>query len=301
WIALEANNNFQPGSRSVYQIAIEKAPTRAAVLLALTRMETEQQERVLPAGLTAAAVWINDGLEIEDTQRMIRFQRQTVNAGSSEREHVLLARRRISLWRRIVEWRARATEQVEEEDQEAMDPNDRPEEERIDLPSSMPPAERSPELARVELQLREGQANDALKGIRVALSQMLVLRRDKQANVRGQVSSSRASGNIQRLNTQTKRLAEQYRQSYLAMIELGMPATHQTYRPLRDADLNSRNVFETNRPLGRGNEAPISWIWHMHETNGERQFDNDWLDEGKAPTLYGDIVLMHFSDSCSIS
>lgn len=73
--------------RSIYQVATEKgeqdlksimyhrimtcfqsAPTRAAVLLDLTRMETEEGNRMEMIGHPAVVIWINDGLEIEETQ-----------------------------------------------------------------------------------------------------------------------------------------------------------------------------------------------------------------------------------------
>jgi hypothetical protein len=46
----------------------QSAPTRAAVLLNLTRMETEEGNRMEMVGHPAIVIWINDGLEIEETQ-----------------------------------------------------------------------------------------------------------------------------------------------------------------------------------------------------------------------------------------
>lgn len=49
-------------------IYLISAPTRTEVLFNLTRMENEEQDPVAPIELTAAAVWVNDGLEIEEMQ-----------------------------------------------------------------------------------------------------------------------------------------------------------------------------------------------------------------------------------------
>jgi len=149
------------------------------------------------------------------------------------------------------------------------------------LPSSIPIVERSPQLSAIELRLREGQANDALKAIRMALSQKLVLRRDKRLNIRGQRENNRASANIGRVDTQISRLADQYRRAYSAMKALGMPANHRVYQPLKNEDLNYSNVFDVDRPLGRGYQAPVSWIWCMTEVGGPNQLDDNWLEEGE--------------------
>jgi hypothetical protein len=140
------------------------------------------------------------------------------------------------------------------------------------------------------LRLREGQANDALKAIRMALSQKLVLRRDKQANIRGQRDTNRSTANIGRLDAQIERFTEQYCRAYSTMISLGMPVTHQVYRPLNKEDLNYNNVFQSDRPLGRGYEPPVSWIWRMNEAGGADQLDDNWLEEGQLRYIYDAVI-----------
>jgi hypothetical protein len=60
-----------------------------------------------------------------------------------------------------------------------------------------------------------------------------------------------------------------------------MPDTEKVYRHLNDKDLTYSNVFDKDRPLGRGYEDPVSWIWHMQESGGRGQLDDNWLEEGE--------------------
>jgi len=59
-------------SLDVYHVTkAPQAPTRASVLQQLTQIQepiNARQDRVLPNGQAAAALWINDGLELEDEQ-----------------------------------------------------------------------------------------------------------------------------------------------------------------------------------------------------------------------------------------
>lgn len=206
----------------------------------------------------------------------------TVNASSMNPDHALLYRDRNSLWIRIVDWHNRAP--VELNTGRLLDPDEppaQPEDEPILLPSALDKDEIPPGFATVELLLREGQANDALRAIRACLSQRLVLIRDKATHARGQYLNSRAQSVIDRLSAQLKKAEGQYNHAYQAMLTLGMNGDNHKYRKLMKEDLITGNEFERNRPLGQGYERPVSWVWHNTGAMNEHSLDQNWLEEGE--------------------
>jgi hypothetical protein len=198
-----------------------------------------------------------------------------------ERDHVLLERARRALWTRILAWSENSVDDDQADHYEEADCPSCPEDESLMLPSSSRGEGWPPQASNIERCLRQGQANDALKAIRTLLSQKLVLRRDKRLNIRGTTGITRSNLNLARIEKEIQESAERYRRAYSAMLRLGMPDTEKVYRHLNDKDLTYSNVFDKDRPLGRGYEGPVSWIWHMQESGGHGQLDDNWLEEGE--------------------
>jgi hypothetical protein len=205
-----------------------------------------------------------------------------------ERDHVLLNEERISLWERIVKWRANSpfTPSDPENDSPSDIPEapDFPENEAVILPSSLPESGRSRELTNLEVQLREGQANEALKTIRECLSQRLVLIRKKKTD-HDKVSTRQASGAYTRLTAQMDQAAVIYRKAYDAMIKLGMNQNHPVYRPLLDQDLSAGDIFNQNRTLGHGYKPNAPWIWYTSGVFSTNSIAQNWLEEGMSHVL----------------
>jgi hypothetical protein len=198
-----------------------------------------------------------------------------------ERDHVLLERARRALWTRILAWSENSVDDHQADHYEEADCPSCPEDESLMLPSSSCGEGWPPQASNTERRLRQGQANDALKAIRTLLSQKLVLRRDKRLNIRGTTGITRSNLNLARIEREIQESAERYRRAYSAMLRLGMPDTDKVYHHLNDKDLTYSNVFDKDRPLGRGYEDPVSWIWHMQESGGRGQLDDNWLEEGE--------------------
>lgn len=193
----------------------------------------------------------------------------------------------MTLWSRIIEWRSASPIDLEiygcppELDRSHSCPE--PEDEQLALPSTIPSDPRFAHLRSIELRLREGQANDALKDIRACISQKLVLLRDKKANARGQFANAAANTVIARFDGQLSQAAALYRHNYRSMLSLGMSDSHSLYRKLDDDDLKASNVFNSKRTLGRGTAIPVSWVWHNSTTN--HSLDGKWLQEGQSLML----------------
>ena len=200
--------------------------------------------------------------------------------------HITLANARRALWERIIAWRLRSPEGFDEQDDEVdqVQPEENPEDQELLLPSVLDADHQLPQLAAIEMELRRGQANEAVKALRNQLSQRLVILREMTRVLRGQNNITRAHSTLDRLNVQINESARGYRKARDAMRRLGMVQHDESYPPLLERDISTTNVFENPRPLGRGEPVSISWIWRIN-MNGERDgaarlIGTDWLEEG---------------------
>lgn len=277
WINEEQNFDVSRGERNIYKAMNEKAPSKSMVLTNLKGLENPRNSEGNSEELSTTVAWVNEGLEIEETQLYIQTKRSSVNSGSMERDHVLLAHARTSLWERILNWRDRSPLEFGDPEANREEP-EFPEDHPITLPSSLPNISRPHDLANLELQLREGQANDALRTIRSCLSQRLVLNREKKNN-RSQHNGRLLNNAVGRFEVPINQAATQYRKAYNTMIQLGMRQDHPVYRPLEDKDLTAGNVFNPARPLGRGHEPAIPWIWYNSGVVAQDSLADNWLEE----------------------
>jgi hypothetical protein len=200
--------------------------------------------------------------------------------------HIALANSRRALWERIITWRSKSPEGLNEDDEEdeQVVPDGNPEDQELLFPSSLDADRRLPQLAVIEMELRKGQANEALKALRNQLAQRLVIYREMGRNLKAQNNMTRAHGAMGRINAQITESARVYRNTRTAMQRLGMAENDQSYPPLLDSDISTTNAFDNPRPLGRGEAVPISWIWRINvnaEIDGVAlPIGEDWLDEG---------------------
>jgi len=219
-------------------------------------------------------------------RRRIHLQSQKVNNGLMDIHHIALANSRRTLWERIIVWRSKSPEGFNEHDgeDEQVVPDGNPEDQELLFPSSLNADRQLPQLAAIEMELRMGQANEALKALRNQLAQRLVMHREIGRNVRGQPNMTRAHGAMSRINAQITESARGYRNARTAMQHLGIAEDNQSYPPLLDSDISTTNAFDNPRSLGRGEATPISWIWRVN-INAERNgvpppIGEDWLEEG---------------------
>lgn len=193
-----------------------------------------------------------------------------MNTGSTEKQQIDFRRRRAGLRTRILAWHAHAPYDAgDDSDNSGSDDDDDqgilPEVMKIRLPSNVEEGDRSDELAGLELQLRTGEAHDALKALRTTLSQRIALLRTKGSLARGIRENTRAARLVARADAAVTRAANSYRASRTAMVRLGMNEDESIFRVLREEDINTRSVFDRNRGPGIGAEG-LSWIWRVHNS-----------------------------------
>jgi len=268
----------------------------------LTELKDPANARQDRIGQAAAAIWVNDGLELEDEQyvdtvfsssninprrRSLLAYASTINAGSTERERILLTRRRETLHQRYTAWKGRFPFEVDAQDEPEIEVDDLDvifEEIELPLPSRLVEngAGLIHDLRQLEKGLRVGQADDALKQLRKALALRLVLQREARKNHGPEYFRSQAA--IKRADKDIDFAADRYRAAYLALTTLGMGEESRRFKPLTPQDFTMANVFKTDRPLGRGYETEeIPWIWRMEGVGAGVDGDN-WLNEGTYKT-----------------
>lgn len=283
----ETEENYAPirGVRSPYELAIETAPTKASILLELTQDQdpiNARQDRIFPNGQAASVMWINDGLELEDEQRSLRVHASTVDAGSTDRERILLVRRRAALQTRYTAWKSRSPFEADNQNDSDVEDDDMDDDfEDIQLPLPFRLAddgtEVTRELRRLEKALRVGQADDALKQLRRALALQLVLLRDVRQQHGRDYFRSQAS--VKRASKDIACAASRYKAAYRVLEILGLSPDIRRFDVLTNDDITIAHVFDSERGTGRGYQTrDISWIWRM-EGLGAGVRDNDWLKE----------------------
>jgi hypothetical protein len=221
--------------------------------------------------------------KLRTLRRSLKVQASAINAGSTEREKVLVIRKRQSLHQRFIAWKRSSP--LGEDDVEDSDDGENDaffEDMQIPLPSTLFNVQLAllPRLFHIERQLRSGQAYDALKQLRRSLALRLVVKRESQ-NARGQHQNLRSKATLKRIDGDIGSIASRYRAAYSALSKLDALPTYPDLLELVASDLTTANVFESSRPLGRGyDNARISWIWRMRGIEAEVHADN-WLQEGE--------------------
>lgn len=145
---------------------------------------------------------------------------------------------------------------------------------RLWLPSSFTKSERVRmglgQVTEVEMELREGQANDALEALRAGLAEKSLRFRTEVKPAKGQKTTTRAWDSIHRADKQIRGAVRCYRLARNALEGLG--ASNELlsqYKEIQKKDLKmSRDVVEENRVGQRSSELP--WFWRL-----DRKLDKD--------------------------
>ena len=119
---------------------------------------------------------------------------------------------------------------------------DSPEEHDLWFPSKIPTADRptvcQDGLADIEERLRTAQCQDALEGIRNILKIKMHMIAFKNRNIRGQRQGTRSRAVIDRVHERARNMAQKYRASRAAKLELAGPgAWEETLHVLKDEDV----------------------------------------------------------------
>ena len=142
------------------------------------------------------------------------------------------------------------------------------------LPSSFTKAERVKmgleEVAEVEAELQEGQANDALEALQAGLAEKSLRFRTEVKPAKSQKTMTRAWDSIHRADKQIQGAVQCYHLAQSALEGLGVfSGLLSWYKEIQQKDLKmSRDVVEENRVGQRSSELP--WFWRL-----DTKWDND--------------------------
>lgn len=142
-----------------------------------------------------------------------------------------------------------------------------PEETSILLPSSLKMMQLNElnltGIASKEAVLREGQANDALEGLRIALGEKSLIFRSQVRNAKSQKKSTKAWDAVHRINNRIKVELHLYHNARQALIELGASMEVQSkFQEIKKHHLKmSGDIVEENR-FGQKNDV-VAWFWRV--------------------------------------
>ncbi|THG92529.1 hypothetical protein EW026_g8398, partial [Hermanssonia centrifuga] len=166
---------------------------------------------------------------------------------------------------------------------------------RIDLPSSHHKSIRTHEAlveaVTVEKRLQEGQATELLDNLRSHLITSYGLVK-KRLDVKGQGLSTRAQAHANRKYKAIRLAATAYRCTRAALLKLGMPEDHVSFKALQREDVRAFTVMTAEQELGDSKKAP-SWIWENLE------FVNT-QGEGKVKEYFEDAICVHWFRSSAL-
>lgn len=144
------------------------------------------------------------------------------------------------------------------------------------LPSSFA-LTRFPVPAAKELELRLGQANDALHNLRIALGKKSFLFRSHVRAARSQQRKTRAWAEVSSIDADVCQQARIYSSTRRKMI--GLAATDEIlerYKALKYADLKISTAIATPNAPGQ-RDTRLSWFWSMDvQADAEAE---DWMEE----------------------
>src|SRR6202789_380895 len=133
-------------------------------------------------------------------------------------------------------------------------------------------------LVSVERELRKGQANDALEGIRVGLvNKSLLFLKDVNPS-KTTKQSTRAWDSVRNTQSQILTHANSYQRAWQALNIIGIPEDHLVYQKLKDTDLKTVKDITMAKRFGQGSDA-LAWFWRIGPS--EDCLTGDWMKEFK--------------------
>lgn len=142
-----------------------------------------------------------------------------------------------------------------------------PEKERITLPSTLAPGEIARlslgGIAEVEAELREGQINDSLEGLRLALGEKSLCFRAEVWNADSQRTTQRAWDNVHKYDSDARKHRSMYNHARGALRRL--PSRQEYLETLHDITENdmkmSGDITEEHR-FGQRSDT-LAWFWRQ--------------------------------------
>jgi hypothetical protein len=168
-----------------------------------------------------------------------------------------------------------------EEDDEAQDSSVLPEEVILPLPSNIVSGKLRlslESLISVERELRKGQANDALEGLRVGLANKSLIYLTNVNKSTSTKQSTRAWASVRNCQSQILCHAHCYQRARQALLCIGTPEDLVIYQKLNEKDLVTVKDITMAKRFGQGSDT-LAWFWRIgpsHDT-----LTGKWMEECK--------------------
>lgn len=257
-----------------------------------------------PAGVShGRTTWLTRGLQIEELAISLQKDTKSLSARSTDMQKLAIARRADRLSADVSKLLSEASAYMKADSVDEVDPqyedsdvdfdddddddDDRPSRNSyihllaLPLPSKFG-RDTCDEMgignvADEELQLRSGQANDALHAIRLTLADKAVLFRTDVRHASNQAANTRAWGKVHSADAILSKHAAIYRKCRAAMVSLSAnDEMLERYRPLKEADLRVSSAVL--HPDGRAKRTEnLAWFWTM-DIPRDTEAD-DWMSE----------------------
>jgi hypothetical protein len=166
----------------------------------------------------------------------------------------------------------------EQEDDDGS-PTDLPETVLLPLPSNIISVKLLPALESlrlIERELRKGQANDALEGLRIGLAnKSLLLQNDVNKSVSTK-QSTRAWASVRNAQSQILHHASAYQRAWQAIESIGTQEDLTIYQKLEEKDLVVVKDISKAKRFGQGSDS-LAWFWRI----GPRKdsITGEWMEE----------------------
>ncbi|KAG1882456.1 hypothetical protein F4604DRAFT_1879500 [Suillus subluteus] len=309
----QANRLEDPAAMDIYEVRLEKAPTRKQQELRLLQAQNHPDHLVTSSlSRRGAATWLATGLTIEESKVSLSRDVKRLGRHPTDSQLLRVARLRDKLQTRITGFLEMAPTYLgfEVDADEPDSPVDRvhnsldedysdlddcdhnldleihhtsifqPELTIIPLPSNLGMV-RCKELGltnlmKEETALREGQANDALHAIRVHLGDKAIIFRSTVRSAKSQASSTRAWTQVRLVEKAVDLNARIYSKCWLQLAKLPDHDLLKKYLPLKKEHLKASAAVAD--PNARGQrDATLAWFWCM-DVQGDTS-GNDWMTE----------------------
>jgi hypothetical protein len=158
----------------------------------------------------------------------------------------------------------------------AMQPEDIP----LQLPSTLGPntctASGKKDLMDQEVELRRGQASDALSQLRAAIGYKSFLFKEKGRNPQNYEIGTRSKSTLKTVEQGIQQNVTAYNLAFNALTRLGFTGE---FRAIKKTELQvNANIYKANR-YGASKHT-VSWIWRTGEPSKNAQ-NEAWMQEGK--------------------
>lgn len=166
-----------------------------------------------------------------------------------------------------------------EDEDESEAPSDLPESIVLPLPSNVNSVKLTTSLISLRLterELRKGQANDALEGIRIGLANKSLLLLTDVNNSGSTKQSTRAWSSVRNAQSQVIHHAHAYQRAWEAIKSVGTSEDQAIYQKLDEKDLVVVKDITNAKRYGQGSDR-LAWFWRIRPSKDN--MTGEWMEE----------------------